>query len=59
MLIVNVKGGNIEGALKVYKNKVKNTHQIESLRERKEYKKPSVARRLILEEAKRKNKNNY
>lgn len=58
MLQVNVKNGNIEGALKEYKRKVQNIKQIEELRERQTYKKPSVRNRLILEEAKRKNKNN-
>lgn len=56
MLIVSVKGGNIEGALKEYKKKVQSTKQIEQLRERKNYTKPSVKNRLQKEEAKRKNK---
>ena len=56
MLQVNVKNGNIEGALKEYKRKVQSTKQIEQLRERQTYVKPSVKTRLILEEAKRKNK---
>ena len=56
MLQVNVKNGNIEGALKEYKRKVQTVKQIEQLRERQTYVKPSVKNRLILEEAKRKNK---
>jgi len=56
MLIVSVKGGNIEGALKEYKKKVQSVKQIEQLRERKNYTKPSVKNRLQKEEAKRKNK---
>ena len=35
MLIVSVKGGNIEWALKEYKKKVQSTKQIEELRDRK------------------------
>ena len=46
MLIVDVKDGNIERALKVYKNKVKSVRQIEQLRDRKEFEKPSVAKRI-------------
>jgi small subunit ribosomal protein S21 len=56
MLIINVKGGNIEGALKEYKRKVQNSKQIEMLRERQTFTKPSVKNRLQKEEAKRKNK---
>lgn len=56
MLLIEIKNGNIEGALKAYKRKVQSTKQIEQLRERQTYEKPSVKKRLILEEAKRKNK---
>jgi len=56
MLITNVKGGNIEFALKDYKKKIQSTKQIEQLRERQTYTKPSVKNRLKMEEAKRKNK---
>lgn len=56
MLIINIKGGNIEGALKEYKRKVQSTKQIEFLRDRQTYTKPSVKKRLQMEEAKRKNK---
>ena len=56
MIIINIKGGNIEGALKEYKRKVQKTKQIEELRERQTYTKPSVKNRLQKEEAKRKNK---
>ncbi len=59
MLIINVKGGNIEGALKEYKKKVQSTKQIEQLRDRQTYTKPSVKTRLQMEEAKRKNKFSY
>ena len=59
MLIVSVKGGNIEWALKEYKKKVQSTKQIEELRERKNFTKPSVKKRLQKEETIRKNKFNY
>jgi len=59
MIIINVKGGNIEGALKEYKRKVQNSKQIEQLRDRQTYTKASVKNRLQREEAKRKNKFSY
>ena len=46
MLIIDVKDGNIERALKVYKNKIKSVKQIEQLRDRKEFEKPSVTKRI-------------
>jgi len=46
MLIIDVKDGNIEKALKVYKNKVKSVKQIEQLRNEKEFEKPSVTNRI-------------
>jgi small subunit ribosomal protein S21 len=58
MLIIEIKNGNIEGALKSYKKKVQNVKQIEELRGRQTYVKPSVQKRLVSEEAKRKNKIN-
>jgi len=59
MLIVNIKNGNIESALKEYKKKVQTVKQIDQLRERQTYIKPSVKKRLQIEEAKRKNRKNY
>jgi small subunit ribosomal protein S21 len=56
MLIVSVKNGNIEWALKEYKRKVQSTKQIEELRDRKNFTKPSVRKRLQKEETIRKNK---
>ncbi len=44
MLIVKIDK-NIETALKVYKSKVQKTKQIQKLRERQEFVKPSVKRR--------------
>jgi small subunit ribosomal protein S21 len=56
MLIVSVRGGNIEWALKDYKKKVQSTKQIEELRDRKNFTKPSKRKRLQREETIRKNK---
>ncbi len=56
MLIVSVKGGNIEWALKDYKKKVQSTKQIEELRDRKNFTKPSKRKRLQKDETIRKNK---
>jgi len=44
MLIIEV-GKNIETALKIYKNKVQKTKQIQQLRGRQEFVKPSVRKR--------------
>lgn len=56
MLIIDVKDGNIEKALKAYKNKVKSVKQIEQLRDRKEFLKPSVTKRIQTQKAIRKEK---
>lgn len=56
MLIIDVKDGNIERALKSYKNKVKSVKQIEHLRDRKEFEKPSITKRIVKQKATRKNK---
>jgi small subunit ribosomal protein S21 len=56
MLIVNIKNGNIEGALKEYKKKIQSTKQIEQLRDRQVFIKESVKKRLQKEEIIRKNK---
>jgi small subunit ribosomal protein S21 len=46
MIIINLeKEKNIETALRTYKNKVQKTKQIQKLRERQEYVKPSVRKR--------------
>jgi small subunit ribosomal protein S21 len=46
MLIINVsKEKNLEVALKKYKFKVQRTKQIEQLREKQQYVKPSVVKR--------------
>jgi len=46
MIIINIsKEKNIESALRTYKSKVQKTKQIQKLRERQEFVKPSVIRR--------------
>ena len=45
MLIIKIKKGNIERALKEYKGKVIRTRQMRKLNERKEFEKPSSRRR--------------
>jgi small subunit ribosomal protein S21 len=46
MIIIDLqKEKNIESALRTYKHKVQKTKQIQSLRDRKEYVKPSVQKR--------------
>lgn len=50
MLLINVNG-NIEKALKDLKRKVSKTKQLQQLRDRKEFKKPSVAKRDVIKKA--------
>ena len=57
MLIIKVEKGNIEAALKKLKRKTINTKQNKELRERKEYVKPSVAKRKMNLKAKYKQSN--
>lgn len=45
MLIIEVKNGNIEQALKQYKRKVIKTKQIKNLRDRQQFTKKSVEKR--------------
>jgi small subunit ribosomal protein S21 len=52
MLIVEVKNGNVEQALKKLKNKVRNVKQVKMLRDRQEFTKPSVSKRLKKQKAK-------
>lgn len=51
MLIVEVKNGNIEYALKQLKRKVSNTKQNQELKDRKEYTKKSVEKRELRKKA--------
>ena len=53
MLIVSVKEkGGIERALKILKRKVIDTKQVQNLKERESFTKPSVKRREVLKNAK-------
>lgn len=53
MLIIDVKGADsIERALKILKRKVSDTKQLQILRDRKEFEKPSVKRRAEITKAK-------
>jgi len=53
MLIINVKGADsLDRALKILKRKVSDTKQLQLLRDRKEFEKPSVKRRSQLLKAK-------
>jgi|TARA_R110000803_G_scaffold82414_3_gene148557 small subunit ribosomal protein S21 len=52
MLIIKVEKGNIEQALKRYKYKSIKIKQVKKLREKKEYTKPSAAKRTQLQKAK-------
>lgn len=45
MLKVKVRNGNIDGALKILKRKVRNVKQINKLRENQQFDKPSVGNR--------------
>lgn len=52
MIIVPVKNEkSLEQALKTYKNKIYKTKQLEKVRERQEYKKPSVKGRAQIQKA--------
>jgi ribosomal protein S21 len=58
MIIVPVKNEkSLEQGLKTYKFKIYNTKQLEKVRERQEYKKPSVKRRVVIKKAQFKQKN--
>mgnify|MGYP005627971117 FL=1 len=52
MLIIEVDRGNIEKALKQYKRKVRNTKQINHLRDQQDFTKPSAKKRLKMQKAK-------
>lgn len=53
MLIVEIKGGmSIERALKEMKKKVSRSKLVQELRDRKEFTKPSVKRRSVINKAK-------
>lgn len=52
MLIVKCDGKRIEWALKEYRKKVEKTQQVQELRGRQEFEKPSVKRRQQKQRAK-------
>ncbi len=53
MLIINIKNtDSLERALKILKRKVVDTKQLQNLRNRKEFEKPSVKRRSEINKAK-------
>lgn len=51
MIIIDVNNGNIEKALKEYKRKVAKVKQNDQLKNKKEFKKPSVTRRTEINKA--------
>ena len=51
MLIIEIKKGNIEGALKQFKSKVIKTKLVSQLQDRKTYKKKSDVKRQIKKNA--------
>ena len=51
MLIIKVQKGNINRALKQFKKKFRDTKTLQKLRDRKEYTKPSIAKRQAKEKA--------
>ena len=51
MLIIKVQKGNINRALKQFKRKFRNTQVLKELRERKNYTKPSLKKRIQKNEA--------
>lgn len=51
MIIIDVNSGNIEKALKEYKRKVAKVKQNDQLKNKKEFKKPSVTRRTEINKA--------
>ena len=56
MLKIHVVKGNLNKALKQFKKKFKNTQVLKELRERKQYIKPSLKKRIQKNEAIRKHK---
>lgn len=52
MLIIKIDNGNIEKAIKQYKQKVIKTKQLQKLRDGKEHIKPSVKKRKQISKAK-------
>lgn len=57
MIIINCKGKRIEWVLKTYRQKVDKTRQLDELRNRKEFEKPSSKKRKIKQRAQYKSRN--
>ena len=57
MIIIDCKDKRIEWVLKKYRQKVDRTGQLDELRNRKEFEKPSVKRRKIKQRAQHKSRN--
>ena len=51
MLIIPVMKGNVDRALKVFKRKFKQTGTLKEIRERKQFTKPSLKRKLAKEKS--------
>jgi len=51
MLVVEVKNGNVEKAIRKLRKKVTQTKQLKNLKEKKEYTKKSVKRRNEIQKA--------
>jgi ribosomal protein S21 len=58
MIIINVKDGNIEKALKEFKRKTIKIKQMQTLQEKKEFKKKSAVKRLQKQKAEYKQQKN-
>ena len=58
MIIIECKGKKIEWILKKYRQRVDSTGQLDELRKRKEFEKPSVKQRKLKQRAQYKSKNN-
>ena len=56
MLIIPVKKGNINRALKQFKRKFRDTQKMKEIRERQYFTKPSLKRRREMDEAIRRSK---
>ena len=56
LVAVKVRNGDLAQALRIFKKKVASSGHIDELKQRKEYTKPTTKRRLIKQQAVRKNK---
>ncbi len=58
MLIIKCKDKRIEWVLKTYRQKVDKTRQLDEIKSRKEFEKPSVKKRRVKQRAQYKSKQN-